>query len=397
MYESFNKDGKSTGPVTKHYCSGSSWSIAWSYFHATRHTSAVLLYREGDGLDRRLELEQELFRLRRHISHPMLLAFAKTQISMAWTFNMLERVNAGTFDIERSVGIANWDWILDREIPAYRDPKLEEEDLEEKVAQAQKRAVERYNVLSGQAINVKFRLRTFREQIQWVRRMNNVYLKTLCKHEIDFEDRRQECLELNMVLDRLNDFNKVYTHDTDTLYDRLRQQMSAMSHLVTQRDSRIGLAVADINNELAWQGKKMNHAMMAIAVASFVFLPATFIASVFDTPILNFGPGSQTIVTRPFWIFWVACALTTGLLCLFWTLWIRKRNADDKERRAGARKEFRKKLLRVPTFTKRGRRIVPVEEQTKVPDHAWIWSRRLKSGVDEEQGIGLGALRAVSS
>lgn len=326
----------------------------------------------------------------------MLLAFAKTQISIAWTFNMLEKVNAGTFDIEKSLGVAVWDWILDREIPAYQDPKLAGEDLEEKVAQAQKWAVERYNVLRGQAINVKFRLRSFREQIQWLRRMNHVYLKSLHKHDTDFVGRRQECSELDMVLDRLNDFSKVYIHDAETLDERICQQMSSMSYLVSQRDSRIGLIVADINNELAWQGKRLNHAMMAIAVASFIFLPATFIASVFDAPIFNFDLGSNTIVTEPFWIFWLACGLTTALLCLCWTIWIRKKNADDKERRSEARKAFRKKLLRVPTLTKRVNRAESVDEPNKGLDHAWLWSRRLKSGIDEEQGIGLGAVKARS-
>lgn len=42
-YEVFSDEGTGSGDISKYYCSGTSWSIAWSYFHATRHTSAVIV------------------------------------------------------------------------------------------------------------------------------------------------------------------------------------------------------------------------------------------------------------------------------------------------------------------------------------------------------------------
>lgn len=396
-YEVFGDEGTSGGEVTKYYCSGTSWSIAWSYFHVTRHTSAVLFYREGDGDLRRSELEHEITRLRQHIAHPLLLAYVKTQISLVWTFEMLEKMNGQTFDIEKSVGLATWDWVLDREVGAYQDPTVEEPDSEESVARAQKEAVERYNVLNGKLINIRFRLRSFREQIRWLRRMNKTYANSISR-DVRFGARKRECDELNTMLDRMDDFNKVYLHDADTLTDRLSQQMSSMSYLVSQRDSRISLAIADINNELAWQGKKSNSAMMAIAVASFLFLPATFIASVFDTPIFNWHPvGDSTVVTEPFWIFWGACGLTTLLLCLFWFIYIRQKRASEREKRSDARKEFRRKILRTPSLPKRTKRNGPQVEDTP-SEKRWLafWNRRVSKGADEENGFGLGALEAVS-
>ena len=354
-YEVFGDEGISGGEVTKYYTSGTSWSIAWSYFHATRHTAAVLFYREGDGEQRRGELEHEILRLKQHIAHPMLLAYIKTQISLIWTFQLLEQMNGQTFEIEKSVGLATWDWVLDREIKAYKDPGVEDHESEEHVAKAQKEAIERYNVLSGKLINIRFRLRSFREQILWVRRMNNTYLRSLnriARTDKKHQFRSKECRELDTILDRMDDFNKIYLHDADTLADRLSQQMSSMSHLVTQRDSRISLAIADINNELAWQGRNTNNAMMAIAVAQFIFLPGTFIASVFDTPIFSWPPpNDSTIVTEPFWIFWMTSGITTLLLCSFWTLFLRRKHAFDKTRRQEARRDFRRRIMRPPTFT----------------------------------------------
>lgn len=398
-YEVFGEEtGTSGGQVTKFYVSGTSWSIAWSYFHSTRHTSAVMFYREGDGSSRRQELESEIFRLRQHITHPLLLAYIKTQVSLVWTFHLLEEMNGQTFEIEKSVGLAVWDWVLDRKIEAYRDPYLSEPDSEENIAKAQNKAVETYNVLSGKLINIKFRLRTFREQIQWLRRMNKTYLTTL-KQETDFSARSQECDELDTMLDRMDDFDKVYLHDAETLSERLSQQMASMSHLISQRHSRINMAIGDVNNELAWQGKNTNHAMMAIAVASFVFLPATFIAGVFDTPIFSWGPpeDGRTINTEPFWIFWVACASTTALLCLCWMMYLRWWRALEKEKRLDARKEFRQRILRVPTFPKRGKKET-TPDSADGQHHNWfaVWSKRIAPRNDLESGIGVGAYRAVS-
>ena len=256
-YEVFGKEGICGGDVTNYYCSGTSWSIAWSYFHKTRHTAAIMFYREGDGVLRRNELEHEILRLRQHITHPMLLAYIKTHVSLLWTFHLLEQMNGQTFEIEKSVGLATWDWVLDREIEAYRDPDAADPDSEEAVARAQKAAVERYNVLSGKLTHIRFRLRSFREQILWIRRSNGAYLTSL-EDDQRLHTRQQECAELEVMLDRMDDFTKVYLHDADTLAERLGQQMSSMRDLVKQRDSRISLAIADINNELAWQGKNTN-------------------------------------------------------------------------------------------------------------------------------------------
>lgn len=349
-YEVFGDEGTSGGEVTKYYCSGTSWSIAWSYFHKTRHTSAVMFYREGDGCQRRSELESEILRLRQHITHPLLLAYIKTQISLCWTFKLLEEMNGQTFEIEKSVGLASWDWVLDREIAAYRDPNITDPDNEEQFARVQKKAVERYNVLSGKLINIRFRLRSFREQISWLRRMNNAYLISISQ-DPDYQPRSKECTELSTILDRMEDFTKVYTHDADTLMERLMQQMSSLSHLVTQRDSHISLAIADMNNEIAWQGKNTNNAMMAIAVASFVFLPGTFIASVFDTPIFNWQPAqNQTIVTEPFWIYWASCGLTTATLCACWFWYMKRKKVFEQARRKEARENFRRRILRTSSL-----------------------------------------------
>lgn len=134
---------------------------------------------------------------------------------------------------------------------------------------------------------------------------------------------------------------------------------------------------------------------MAIAVASFIFLPSTFIASVFDTPIFNWKPSDgSSIITEPFWIFWTTCGLTTLFMCLLWVIYIKTRNAVARTRRKEARQDFRKRILRTPTLIKRTTRSGPsIESESEDRKWFWFWHSRV-GGVDEEKGLGI--LKAIS-
>ncbi len=100
-----NADG--TNPSTicaKYYCSGTSWAIAWSHNISTRHTAAVMFFREGDGELRKDEVVADLLRLQTHLSHPMLLGYIKTKVSLSFTFDMLDDMNRETLALEQEIG-----------------------------------------------------------------------------------------------------------------------------------------------------------------------------------------------------------------------------------------------------------------------------------------------------
>lgn len=138
--------------------------------------------------------------------------------------------------------------------------------------------------------------------------------------------------------------------DADSLTERLQNAMNSVFQLTTQRDSRASLAIADINNELAWQGRNNNTAMMTIAFISLLFLPGTFVASFFQTPIFNFpsppdGDG-KVIVARPFWIYWTVSGLLTLVLGAGWMKYLRRRREMDIQEREFERTQFRERIRR---------------------------------------------------
>lgn len=311
-------------PSTAYYCSGTSWTISWSFNPILNHTVAVMFHREGDGDQRKNEVLADLLRLQTHLSHPMLLGYIKTKVSLSFTFDMLDDMNRETLALEQEIGFPTWNWVLDREMPGKG------------VAETQDLAVEGFNVLSGKLTNIRFRLKTFQQQIKFISRCNHQYRLSLDQSSPKFQSHARECEELDHFMNVMWDYTFIHLFDADSLGERLANAMSAVFQLTTQRDSRASLAVAGINNELAWQGKNTNKAMRTIAFVSLLFLPGTFVASFFDTPIFNFQMPSdhnQVVVTEPFWIFWSVSIVLTVALVLGWMSYLRRSKRIDLRER----------------------------------------------------------------
>ncbi len=332
---------------TKYYCSTSSWTISWSYCPAFKHTAAVMWHREGDGDQRKAEVLSDLVRLQHHLAHPMLLGFIKTKISLSFTFDMLDDMNRETLELEQAIGFPTWNWLLDRVEPGRG------------VGDAQDQAVEGFNILSGKLTNIRFRLRTFQQQIKFISRCNAGYrlsLDSSASSSPHFEALLRECDELQLYMDVMWDYTFVHLMDADSLGERLQNAMNSVFQLTTQRDSRASLAIADINNELAWQGRNNNTAMMTIAFISLLFLPGTFVASFFQTPIFNFpdpepptdanNTNRQIIVAQPFWIYWTVSGVLTLGLGLGWMSYLRRRREMDRKEREFERTQFRDRIRR---------------------------------------------------
>lgn len=341
---------------TKYYCSGTSWTITWSHCPALKHTAAVMFHREGDGDQRREEVLADLIRLQSHLAHPMLLGYIKTKVSLKFTFDMLDDMNRETLALEQEIGFPTWNWVLDRMIPGSG------------VGETHDHAVEGFNILAGKLTNIRFRLRTFQQQIKFISRCNTKYRKSLevvsssspaSSSTFTSSDSQaqeallHECRELDAFMDVIWDYTFVHLFDADSLSERLHNAMTSVFQLTTQRDSRASLAIADFNNELARQGKNTNTSMMTIAFVSLLFLPGTFVASFFDTPIFNFPipvsadkKSQPIVVTQPFWIYWTISGMLTLILGVGWMSYLRRRKTLDAREREGERTRFRQTIGR---------------------------------------------------
>jgi len=309
-----------------------------------------MFHREGDGDERREDVLENLLRLQTHLGHPMLLGYIKTKVSLAFTFEMLDDMNRETLALEQDIGFATWNWVLDRMVPGTG------------VGENHDHAVEGFNLLAGKLTNIRFRLRTFQQQIKFISRCNAKYRQSLelsssssnmTNGTNNYDHPTRECEELDAFMDVIWDYTFVHLFDADSLNERLHNAMTSVFQLTTQRDSRASLAIADFNNELARQGKNTNTSMMTIAFVSLLFLPGTFVASFFDTPIFNFpisgdGVGSNhpIIVKQPFWIYWTVSGVLTLVLTVGWVSYLRRRRTIDNREREGEQVLFRERIGR---------------------------------------------------
>lgn len=95
--------------------------------------------------------------------------------------------------------------------------------------------------------------------------------------------------------------------------------------------SRITQCDAEYNSAIAMDGKRDNIAMKTIAILGIVFLPGTFVASLFsigmfDRNAANSGGTASPTVLPSKWIYWAITVPLTVVTILAWVLWSRREN-----------------------------------------------------------------------
>lgn len=93
--------------------------------------------------------------------------------------------------------------------------------------------------------------------------------------------------------------------------------------LLTHEDASTSADLAKSSQKLAEQStyiavraKKDSSAMKAITVITMAFLPATFFATLFAVPTLDWK--GESPVTSQFWIYWAFTLPTTALVFVLW-------------------------------------------------------------------------------
>ena len=297
----------------KYYCSTPSWTVVWSFDYDKQSTNGVLLYREGDGEERAEEVIRELHRLRIKIDHPMLLAYISTKNSLSRILDWLHEMNFETLKLVRQTGLPTWHWALERELPA------------EGPRGAGEKTVDRFNALSGKVTNLRFRLRTMREQIKFVSRCNAHHQKVARPESV------ARCIELEDMMQTFMDLTNVHLHDVDARSERLTNQMTSVAQLAMQQEARINTALARDSRAMSTRSQRDNSSMRTIAIVSLFFLPATFVASFFAMPIIDWSGDSQSpIVSRWFWIYWVVSVPLTCVIVVGWLVWYKKQRREEK-------------------------------------------------------------------
>ncbi|KAL5092937.1 hypothetical protein Trisim1_000666 [Trichoderma cf. simile WF8] len=92
----------------------------------------------------------------------------------------------------------------------------------------------------------------------------------------------------------------------DTSMQRLEIQRSALYTIMSQKESRLNLEIASDSKKLAHASERDAKSMKGISLLGTIFLPGTFLASIFSTTFFDFGNGTDTaaVVSHKFWVYW---------------------------------------------------------------------------------------------
>ncbi|KAK1751824.1 hypothetical protein QBC47DRAFT_76733 [Echria macrotheca] len=142
-----------------------------------------------------------------------------------------------------------------------------------------------------------------------------------------------------------------YAHTT---LERLSIQRAALYNIIAQKESKLGLQMAGEQRRLAHAAKRDSTSMKTLSLLGAIFLPATYLASVFSMTFFNFqdqNPGSgsgggggddEPVVSKDLWIYFAITVPLTLAIVLLWRWWDRRRErryeAEDRDIEAGIAK-----------------------------------------------------------
>ncbi|KAL8705422.1 MAG: hypothetical protein Q9201_001446 [Fulgogasparrea decipioides] len=123
----------------------------------------------------------------------------------------------------------------------------------------------------------------------------------------------EECIASSFSL--CASFSRERLEQVRTLRNRIRIQLSVVANFIAHNDSATNLTIAEASRRIAFETKRDSDAMKTIAALTMVFLPATFVATLFGMVFFNTDPGSGSGFRVNAW-WWVYLAATIPLTML---------------------------------------------------------------------------------
>ncbi|KJK77484.1 hypothetical protein H634G_07223 [Metarhizium anisopliae BRIP 53293] len=122
-----------------------------------------------------------------------------------------------------------------------------------------------------------------------------------------------------------------YIHTT---LERLKVQREALYNIMSQREARLNLEIAGEQRRIAHASKRDSTAMKTISLMGTLFLPGTYLASVFSMTFFNFQESAHP-VSMDLWIYFAVTIPITAAIVAIWVWFDRRREAqyarDDED------------------------------------------------------------------
>lgn len=158
-------------------------------------------------------------------------------------------------------------------------------------------------------------------------------IRLVVRQDVEYVRRRTMTLvsQVQQIRDRAQSQTNFVSICRPALHCHMTANKSSqMLSTITQSDAQYTAAIAV-------DGKKDSIAMKTISVLGIVFLPPTFVATLFSINMFDWGvnddKGSTLLKVSPsMWIYWAISVPLTLVTFAVWLLWARKENEKSRKR-----------------------------------------------------------------
>ncbi|KAI2472047.1 hypothetical protein F4781DRAFT_385108 [Annulohypoxylon bovei var. microspora] len=188
------------------------------------------------------------------------------------------------------------------------------------------------------------RPQAYQEIIKEVKGAMDNFMKYVPEHAPE-EDKHSKALRAlhDSMVGRLDFYRVKLTgmeHYIHTTLERLHIQRQALYNIMAQKESKLNLEIASQQRRVAHATKRDGTAMKTLSLLGAVFLPGTFMASVFSMTFFDFNVGPSddgsggsssdsssdgATVSKKLWVYFAVTIPLTIIILLFWYYLDRKR------------------------------------------------------------------------
>ena len=140
---------------------------------------------------------------------------------------------------------------------------------------------------------------------------------------------------LESSVDLIKDRLRMQVVENEYMQQRVQIQIAALFHLIAQQDNAIAFEAANATRSIAASSQKDSSSMKMLALVAMFFLPGSFIAALFSTPLFDWNaprPASIGIQTLPqFGLFWAITVPLTAFIFILYSVWMYLLKRDQRK------------------------------------------------------------------
>ena len=300
------------------------WTLSWSYDSGEKLTRGIVLVERQHRQELSNPFEPIIDALKEFVDQPCFLGFVASVVA-------LTKVSAAilkTFNEAKDMKYL---------LRGYRD--------HEKDAVP---ALTDHSKASTDVMNHTSHVSGYHDRLRILQGLNT-FLSRQCSDSraalaSESEASRQRAATLGESLKHLDQKIASLMSVSQKLKDRGTMQLAVLFNMIAQRDSkvsielaaasralavenkkdqRISIAIAKASREIAVESKRDSSSMKTLAAVTMLFLPGTFVASLFATPMFQWSATAGLRVESHIWIYWATTIPLTLLTIGLWWIWLK--------------------------------------------------------------------------